>query len=81
MAGRGKHEESEREHSNREGRDHPVFVKIIADRWLGSDPPSAQAYARALVQWRLLPGAVATTAGDLATIPDTAPRHDTEGAP
>jgi hypothetical protein len=55
----------EHEHSDRRGRDFPVFLKIRGARWLGSAPPTAEAYARALVQWRQLPGAISATATDL----------------
>jgi hypothetical protein len=55
----------EREHSDRRGRDFPVFLAIRGARWLGSAPPTAEAYARALAQWRRLPGAIGVTAADL----------------
>lgn len=58
-------QEREREHSDRRGRDFPVFLKIRGARWLGSAPPTAEAYARALAQWRQLPGAIGVTAADL----------------
>jgi hypothetical protein len=57
--------EREREHSNRRGRDFPVFLKIRGARWRGSEPPTAEAYARALAQWRQLPGAIGVAATDL----------------
>lgn len=64
--------EHEREHSDRRGRDFPVIFKIRGARWRGSAPPTSQAYARALAQWRQLPGAVGTTATDLGNAAGTA---------
>jgi hypothetical protein len=60
------------EHSDRRGKDSRVFSKILGARWLGSAPPTAQAYARALAQWRQLPGAIGTTATDLGNAAGTA---------
>jgi hypothetical protein len=54
------------------GRDFRVFLKIRGARWLGSEPPTAEAYARALQQWRQLPGAVGVTAADLGGAADAA---------
>src|SRR5438270_10744648 len=62
--------DGEHKEPDREGRDHPVLVQIIAARWLGSEPPTAQAYARALSQWRQLPGAIGTAATDLGHVGD-----------
>lgn len=62
----------EREHSDRRGRDFPVFLAIRGARWLGSAPPTAEAYARALAQWRRLPGAIGVTAADLGAAPGVA---------
>jgi hypothetical protein len=42
-----------------------TFLKVRGARWLGSEPPTAEAYARALAQWRQLPGAIGVTAADL----------------
>jgi len=72
-------EDYERRHHDREGKDHPVFVEIIRERWLGSDPPTAQAYARALAQWRQLPGAIATSATDLGDAASVAPPAPAQG--
>lgn len=55
----------EREHADPRGRDFPVFLKVRGARWLGSTPPTAEAYSRALAQWRQLPGAIGTAATDL----------------
>jgi hypothetical protein len=43
---------------------------IIDRRWLGSAPPTAERYARALRQWQALPGAVVRPATDVAQPPD-----------
>jgi hypothetical protein len=72
---RGKHPEHERKHehedehrrrSDREeedgGDDPGMHFRIIARRWLGSPPATAERYARALRQWQALPGAVVSPA-------------------
>lgn len=64
--------EHEREHSDRRGRDFPVFLTIRGARWLGSATPTAEAYARAFAQWRRLPGAIGVTAADLGAAPGAA---------
>jgi hypothetical protein len=58
-------------HADPRGRDHRVHVQIILARWRGSVPPTAERYARALAQWRQLPGAVATAATDLGNVAGT----------
>jgi len=50
---------------NPRGRDFPAFLKVRTARWLGSAPATAEAYRRALAQWRQLPGAVGVTTTDL----------------
>ena len=74
------HERGEREnHSDRRGRDRSVFLKIVRARWIGSDAPTAQAYARGLAQWRQLPGSIATTTTDLTvTAAKPAPADDAD---
>ena len=75
MAGKGRRDNHERDrerehhHPNPGGRDFPVFLKIRTARWLGSAPATAEAYARALAQWRQLPGAIGVTATDLGGAP------------
>ena len=63
---RGKRHEREREES---GDDPKRHASIIARRWEGSNPPTAQAYKRALDAWRKLPGAVVTPPTDLGDVP------------
>jgi hypothetical protein len=67
-----RHEEAELERHERErehkreredgregsGDDPRRHAAILALRWEGSPPPTAERYARALRQWRALPGAV-----------------------
>jgi hypothetical protein len=67
-----RHEEAERERHERErehereqesrregsGDDPRRHAAILALRWVGSPPPTAERYAHALRQWRGLPGAV-----------------------
>jgi len=57
---RDREHEHEREREG-EGDDPARHGRIIARRWLGSPPPSAERYARAIEQWNKLPGAVPTT--------------------
>jgi hypothetical protein len=57
--------DSEHRHPNPRGRDFPAFLKVRTARWLGSAPATAEAYARALAQWRQLPGAISVTTTDL----------------
>jgi hypothetical protein len=75
--GRG---DRERRHPNPRGRDFPAFVKIRTARWLGSAPATAEAYSRALAQWRQLPGAIGVTTTDLVGPPkpagDPSPARD-----
>jgi hypothetical protein len=55
------------------GRDYPAFASLRGARWQGSGPPTAQAFARAMAQWRRLPGAIGTTAADLGSGAATSP--------
>jgi hypothetical protein len=70
----------EREHSDRRGRDFPVFLTIRGARWLGSEAPTAEAYARAFAQWRRLPGAIGVTPADLGATPGAAQPPSEEAA-
>jgi hypothetical protein len=67
-------------HPNPRGRDFPAFLKVRTARWIGSAPATAEAYARALAQWRQLPGAISVTTTDLGEAPkrpgDEAPAKD-----
>ena len=47
------------------GDDPKRHASIIERRWLGSPPPTAERYARALQQWQNLPGAVGNQPPDL----------------
>jgi len=47
-----------REHREESGDDPRRHARILQHRWEGSPPPTAERYARALQQWRALPGAV-----------------------
>jgi hypothetical protein len=76
------HDRGDREHRhpNPRGRDFPAFLKVRTARWLGSAPATAEAYTRALAQWRQLPGAISVTTTDLGGAPkppgDEAPAGD-----
>jgi hypothetical protein len=65
-----------REDHREEGRDREVHLAIIAARWVGSAPATAEAYARALAQWRQLPGAITTAATDLGNTAEVAMPSD-----
>jgi hypothetical protein len=70
--GSQEHRQYKHPHVSRQGRDRAVHLAIVAARWEGSVPPTAQAYSRALAQWRQLPGAIVTAAtdlGDAASVP------------
>ena len=55
-------------HDRQESGDNPAkHASIIERRWLGSPPPSFERYARALQQWRALPGAVVSPATGVTT--------------
>lgn len=56
-----------RPHPAEDGSEHRVHLAIIAARWVGSAPPTAEAYAKALAQWRKLPGVIETSATDVGT--------------
>jgi hypothetical protein len=46
------------------GKDRAVYLDYLQGRWLGSAPPTAQAYAHALNLWRQLPGALPIPPGE-----------------
>jgi hypothetical protein len=72
---RPKHEHEQHRHPEREpeesGDDPLRHASIIARRWLGSPPPTAERYALALRQWQSLPGAVSKPPVDLTGSADT----------
>ena len=74
-----RHEHEHHRHPEREpeesGDDPKRHASIIARRWQGSVPPTAERYARALQQWQNLPGAVVKTPAGLSGSADapTAP--------
>lgn len=55
----------ERERREPHEGDYAAIAAIRGERWEGSAPPTAQAFANALAQWRRLPGAIGATASDL----------------
>ena len=46
-------------------------MQILERRWLGSPPPTAQRYARAIEQWHALPGAVMYPPSDVTGTAET----------
>jgi hypothetical protein len=65
------HERSDRDRDH-SGDDPMAHAKIIERRWLGSPPPTAERYARALKQWQALPGAVVRTATNVTAATEIA---------
>jgi hypothetical protein len=65
---RDESERRPRQHGTGYGTERAIYLQYLARKWQGSVPPSAQAYALALRQWRQLPGAVITEPTDLGTI-------------
>jgi hypothetical protein len=61
-----------RRRERREGSgDDPLrHARILQRRWEGSPPPTAERYARALQQWRALPGAVVSPGTGTALGPE-----------
>jgi hypothetical protein len=62
---RASRREAEREDT---GDDPSRHLSIIARRWLGSERPTAEQYARAFRQWHALPGAVVLPATQVTGI-------------
>ena len=62
------HEREHRREREREGSgdDPRRHTAILERRWMGSPPPTAEKYARALTQWHALPGAVVQSPAELA---------------
>lgn len=59
-----------RHEPERESGDNPLkHARILQRRWEGSAPPTAERYARALRQWRALPGAVVSPGTGLTAAP------------
>lgn len=70
------------DHEREESGDNPERqARIIERRWLGSPPPTAERYARALRQWLALPGGIMRPASDVApaeAVPPAPPGGGTE---
>ena len=70
-----------------ESGDNPARqAAVIAQRWVGSVPPTSELYARARQQWLKLPGAMSQPAADVqmpAALPPVMPpeQDDDENAP
>ena len=72
---RHEHEHEHRRRSDRQheeiGDDPKAHMQILERRWLGSPPPTAQRYARAIEQWHALPGAVMYPPSDVTGTAET----------
>ena len=60
----------EKRREEKGGDDPARHARIQSRRWLGSPPPTAERYARALRQWRALPGAVVDPGTGMAPVSD-----------
>jgi hypothetical protein len=60
------------------GKERPSYLALLARRWLGSVPPTPEAYARALQQWRQLQGSIVTAPADLGSDRGSAPVSDSK---
>lgn len=56
----------ERPRHNPEGREHEVHKEILARRMRGGPEPTPDAYARALEEWKNLPGSVVRPPTDIS---------------
>jgi hypothetical protein len=65
-----------------EGREHQVHKEILERRWRGGPEPTPEAYARALEQWKNLPGSIVRPPTDITPPPDENPSKPTDkGSP
>lgn len=77
-----KPEDPERPKHKPEGREHQVHKEILERRWRGGPEPTPEAYARALEQWKNLPGSIVRPPTDIRQPPDEKPTQPTdEGSP
>jgi hypothetical protein len=56
-----------------EGREHQVHKEILARRMRGGPEPTPETYARALEQWKKLPGSVVRPPTDVTLPPPVEP--------
>lgn len=85
MAKKKKPEEpqgQERPKHKPEGREHQVHKEILERRWRGGPEPTPEAYARALEQWKNLPGSIVRPPTDITPPSDENPSKPTDqGSP
>jgi hypothetical protein len=71
--------DDDRPRKDKDGRERVVHIEIAKRRFDGGPPPSPQAYARAIEQWRRLDGAVIyVPVQDLVNAPETAMPTDVD---
>lgn len=63
-----------------EGREHQVHKEILERRVRGGPQPTPEAYARALEQWKKLPGSIVRPPSDVTPPPPQQPRNQTDQA-
>ena len=56
--GDDRRDEKERPRRRRMGREHAVHQELLEKRLGGGDPPTPEAYAKALKEWQQLPGSI-----------------------
>jgi hypothetical protein len=61
--------DQERRGPNSEGREHQVHKEILERRMTGGPEPTPEAYARALEQWKDLPGSIVRPPTDVTPPP------------
>lgn len=66
----GQRRHGRREHREESGDDPLKHTMILQRRWQGSPRPTAERYARALRQWRALPGTVVSPGTGTTAAPD-----------
>lgn len=63
-----------------EGREHQVHKEILERRMRGGPEPTPDAYARALEQWKNLPGSIVRPPTDITPLPAEEPSEPSEPA-
>jgi len=75
------YDKDERPRHKPEGREHEVHKEILARRLRGGPEPTPEAYARALEQWKDLPGSVVRPPTDVTLPPPEEPSRPDKGSP
>jgi hypothetical protein len=73
-----KEPDQERPKHKPEGRDHQVHKEILERRMRGGPEPTPEAYARALEQWKNLPGSIVRPPTDVTPPPAEEPSEPSD---